>query len=46
MSLKNNARLVYSTATAGTCPVCGTSDGLAAHKAVKVRKEWPPGGQR
>ena len=23
MSLKNNARLVYSTATAGKCPVCG-----------------------
>jgi translation initiation factor 1 len=23
MPLKNNARLVYSTATAGKCPVCG-----------------------
>ena len=23
MTLKNNARLVYSTATAGRCPVCG-----------------------
>ena len=23
MTLKNNARLVYSTATAGKCPVCG-----------------------
>ena len=23
MSLKNNARLVYSTKTAGKCPVCG-----------------------
>lgn len=23
MSLKNNARLVYSTETAGTCPGCG-----------------------
>ena len=23
MSLKNNARLVYSTGTSGTCPVCG-----------------------
>jgi hypothetical protein len=25
----------------GTCPVCGTSDGLAAFKVVKVKKEWP-----
>jgi translation initiation factor 1 len=23
VTLKNNARLVYSTETAGTCPVCG-----------------------
>jgi DNA integrity scanning protein DisA with diadenylate cyclase activity len=26
----------------GSCPVCGTAEGLAAHKVVKVSKEWPP----
>ena len=26
MSVKSNARLVYSTETAGKCPVCGTAD--------------------
>jgi Probable sensor domain DACNK/DisA bacterial checkpoint controller nucleotide-binding len=25
----------------GSCPVCATTDGLAAHKVLKVRKEWP-----
>jgi DisA bacterial checkpoint controller nucleotide-binding len=25
----------------GTCPVCGTDDGLAAFKVIKVKKEWP-----
>jgi hypothetical protein len=25
----------------GSCPVCGTTDGLSGHKVVKVRKEWP-----
>jgi hypothetical protein len=28
----------------GSCPVCGTTDGLAAHKVIKVKKEWPPEG--
>jgi hypothetical protein len=26
----------------GSCPVCGTTDALEAHKVLKVRKEWPP----
>ncbi len=26
----------------GSCPVCGTTDGLSGHKVIKVRKEWPP----
>ena len=44
MSLKNNARLVYSTDTAGKCPVCGwpqrecrCSAGRAAKEAVPAR---------
>jgi DNA integrity scanning protein DisA with diadenylate cyclase activity len=28
----------------GSCPVCGTEDGLSAHKVIKVKKEWPPEG--
>jgi hypothetical protein len=26
----------------GSCPVCGTTEGLANNKVLKVRKEWPP----
>ena len=44
MSLKNNARLVYSTDTAGKCPVCGwpqrecrCSAGRAAKDPVPAR---------
>jgi translation initiation factor 1 len=44
VSLENNARLVYSTNTAGKCPVCGwpqrqcqCSAGRAAEDAVPAR---------
>ena len=44
MSLKNNARLVYSTQTSGKCPVCGwpqrdcqCSDRRAANEPVTGR---------
>jgi translation initiation factor 1 len=44
VSLKNNARLVYSTATAGKCPVCGwpqrdcqCSTKRAAHEPIPAR---------
>lgn len=42
MSLKNNARLVYSTATAGTCSVCGWPQRDCACSSRRPAKEAVP----
>ena len=42
MSLKNNARLVYSTDTAGKCPVCGWPQRQCRCSAGRAAKDAVP----